>query len=462
MIKKVNKKLFYVILISFFLVNIFYNNLYSYSYNNSINLGKKTEYKSIKGLSTNQGFISEDNYNLFWFIQITDTHFSYPDVDKIASFYQLLNETYNQIDPLFIYHTGDLVEAYLGLQQDSWEWSVYQKALEDNIMNASNYMDVIGNHDASQDPNFTYFLNYSMMGRIFNTTQYSFNKSFDFGNYAFIGLNTAKESYNLIEFGFQGSLNSDEMNWYEYELEKYKNSTKIFVFGHHPPNFPPYYTINSEENVNGKDFYELNEEYNVSYYISGHVHENSFYYSDDLITITTDNFECRGGTYKIICLDNNSLSTSIEDVGDWPQAIITCPANEKYLFEDLNNHHNKIRILAWDPKGIKSVNWSLFDSQGEFQLTNWKILNNISKNSILWEGKINFEFGGDIILKIRVEGGSGITIKELRYNLGNQISFNSLVVAVLMTIGLVSISIIINYYLFKRFKTSEIIARERS
>ncbi|MFX1419322.1 MAG: metallophosphoesterase family protein [Promethearchaeota archaeon] len=439
---------------------IFCNTIYSNSYDIYINLEKSTDFKSIKELSTNQGFISEDNYNIFWFIHITDTHFSWPDDDKIASFYHLLNETYKQIDPLFIYHTGDIVDASFGLQQNIWEWKTYQKALDDNKMNASIYMDVIGNHDAIQDSNFNYFLNYSMMGGSFNTTQCSFNKTFDFGKYAFIGLNTAKESYNLVEFAFQGSLNSSEMNWYENELEKHKNSTKIFVFGHHPPNYPPYYTIKSEDNINGKDFYELNEEYNVSYYLSGHVHENSIYHNEELLTITTGNFEQRGGTYKIICLDNNSLSTSIEDVGNWPQAIITCPASEKYLFEDLSNRDNKIRILTWDPKGIKSVKWSLFDSSGEFQLTNWTSLNNISEKSLLWEAKINFEFGGDILLKIQVEGGSGITTRILRYNLNNQISFNSLVVAIIMTIGLISISIIINYYLFKRFKISEIVRKE--
>ncbi|GAG79188.1 unnamed protein product [marine sediment metagenome] len=134
-----------------------------------------------------------------------------------------------------------------------------------------------------------------MMGLSFNSTQYSFNHSFTFGQYAFIGLDTAKESYNLFEFGFQGFLNSEELDWYENELEKYKDFDKIFVFGHNPSNYPPFYKINSEESLSGKGFYELNEEYNVSFYLSGHIHENSFQYSNNILTSTTSNFDQGGG-----------------------------------------------------------------------------------------------------------------------------------------------------------------------
>ncbi|MHA2038707.1 MAG: metallophosphoesterase family protein, partial [Promethearchaeota archaeon] len=281
------------------------------SYEGSLNIENNDEEEYLKVKSTTEGYMSPNE--LFWFIQISDTQFIWNDLNKLASFYEFLNETYREIKPLFIYHTGDINDANFGLEQDDEAWKKYKKALEDNNMNASIYMDVMGNHDASNDPYFTYFLNFSMMGRSFNATQFSFNHSFAFGEYAFIGLNTAKKSYNIFEFGFQGYLNSEELDWYEAQLEKYKEFDKIFVFGHHPPSHPPFYKIKSEVTGTGRDFYELNDEYNVSFYLSGHIHENVFQYSRDLLTISTSNFDQRGGTYRIVSLDHDRLSTSIQN-----------------------------------------------------------------------------------------------------------------------------------------------------
>ena len=238
---------------------------------------EKTQRSEIVNIGlSNQGFINSSDQNIFWFIQITDTQFVWSASEKISTFNQLLNESFQEINPLFIYNTGDLVDANYGIQQDVEEWELYKKALEDNSMNSSIYIDLIGNHDAAQDSNFSYYLNYSMIGRSFNTLQYSFNKSFSFGKYAFIGLNTAKSSYNLVEFAFHGFLNSTELDWYENELEKFRNFDRIFVFGHHPHNTPPPYLIISNLSSSGKSFFDLNEEFNVFSYFSGHSHVDYF------------------------------------------------------------------------------------------------------------------------------------------------------------------------------------------
>ncbi len=447
MSNKVDKKLLYFVFLLILIFNIHSFSIFSYFHENHLKLETKSEVEYLKIRSSTNGFISSTDIELFWFIQISDTQFLWYDVRKVAEFYKFLNETYNEIRPLFIYHTGDINNANYGLEQDKEGWEYYKKALDDNNMNASIYMDIIGNHDAANDPNFTYFLNYSIMGRTFNTTQYSFNKSITFGNYAFIGLNTAKKSYNLFEFGYQGFLSSAELDWYESELEKYKEFDKIFVFGHHPPSYPPYYEIKSEESLSGKDFNELNEEHNVSFYLAGHTHENYFQYFNNLLTITTSNFDQGGGTYRIISLDNNKLSTSVEYVGDWPQAIITNPPGEKYLFGDLNVKGKKLRVLAWDPEGIISIKWSLFDIKNEFQLINWKSLEKISNEEPLWEGNLNFPNRGNLLIKVKIEGGSGEIVKEFRYFLSDDINSTiSLLVIIILVSGLVSIAITSNHY----------------
>lgn len=444
---KVNKKIINIVFLLIFVFNIRDYTIYPNSYENHLRLEQEDDVKDLQNPLLIEGFVSSNDYKLFWFIQLSDTQFLWYDADKIAKFYKFLNETFKEITPLFIFHTGDIVNANNGLAQDKIEWENYRKALDDNNMNASIYLDIIGNHDAVDNPDFTYFLNYSMIGLSFNTTQYSFNHSFTFGQYAFIGLDTAKDSYNLFEFGFQGFLDSEELDWYENELEKYKEFDKIFVFGHNPSSYPPFYKIKSEVSTSGKDFYELNGEYNVSFYLSGHIHENSFQYSNDLLTITTSNFDQGGGTYRIVSLDNNKLSTSIEYVGNWPQAIITNPPGEEYLLGDLNVVEKKLRVLAWDPKGIDSVKWALYDVQRNIQLINWKPLVKISIEDPLWETDVNFTYRGNLLIKVKIEGQSGEIVKELRYNLiYDDNPTLSILILIILVAGFVSIAVLYNHY----------------
>jgi len=143
---------------------------------NSHLLKKNQGFELSKTNLSNQGIINYSKQRLFWFIHISDTQFVWSANDSINNFYQLLNETYHEINPLFIYNTGDLVDANNGAGQDIKEWKLYQTALEDNKMNSSIYKDLVGNHDAANDPDFSYFLNYSMMGKDLGVLQYSFNK----------------------------------------------------------------------------------------------------------------------------------------------------------------------------------------------------------------------------------------------------------------------------------------------
>ena len=409
---------------------------------NSHLLRKKQELELYKTNVSNQGFINYSKQRLFWFIHISDTQFVWSTNESINRFYQLLNETYKEIKPLFIYNTGDLVDANHGAGQDIEEWKLYQTALKDNKMNSSIYKDLIGNHDAVNDPDFSYFLNFSMTGRKFRALQYSFNKSFSFGKYAFIGLNTAKKSYNLYEFAFIGSLNTSELDWYENELEKYKDFDRIFVFGHHPHYNPAPYLIISNLSTSGKSFFDLNKAYNIDYYLSGHAHVHSYRKDEKLLMITTSNFDYQGGTYRIITIDHNYLSTTIGRIGIWPQAVITYPSNEHPLIEGLN----RLRVLAWDPNGVNSVEWSLYSDKKDFQITNWIPLEKLDGDSPLWEGDFDFQFNGRYILKVKIDGVSGQIIKELNLTSKSGWTFEFSANLIFMIISLVSIAIIILNY----------------
>ena len=80
------------------------------------------------------------------------------------------------------------------------------------------------------------------------------------------------------------------MDWYEGELEKYKNCDRIFAFGHHPINRSNYLLF-SDLTTSGKSLFELNEEYNVFCYFCGHIHDTYFQNSNGMLQVETQNFD---------------------------------------------------------------------------------------------------------------------------------------------------------------------------
>ncbi len=414
----------------------------------------RNNYQDFSYLNTlKNGFTNPGVKNIFWFIQITDTQFIWANQNNLDIFYKFLNETNKIIKPLFIINTGDIVDANNGRSQSHEEWQKYNTSLKENKINSSFYIDLVGNHDGSQDPQFSFFINYSITGSEYNTTHLSFNYSSSFGNYAFIGINTAKDFYeNIIDFAFGGYLNTKELDWYEKELIKYKDYDHIFVFGHHPPFFPPFYQIVSNLSSTGKTFSDLNNEFHVKYYFCGHIHSNYIQKKDGLTSIITDNFNDNNGTYRIVVIDNNQLSTSIEQIGKWPQGIITYPPNHEFYNSQFEINLNKIQVLAWDPKGIISVEWSVYIKDGKL-LKNWTALQRSFESEPLWEGNFcrNLPCENTYIVKVKIEGNSGQIIEEIVYSIPMTINFELMyLILIIFIIGIVCIPIIVIIYYTKK------------
>ncbi|MHA1439182.1 MAG: metallophosphoesterase [Promethearchaeota archaeon] len=402
-----------------------------------------------------QGSIDDGNYEIFWFIHVTDTQFIWYNDEKIHQWETLLNETFKEIKPLFIYNTGDLVnsdyEHFMTANERNQrieEWESYRETLDNNKMNYTIYMDVVGNHDCYGDSGNKYFLKYSMMGRSKDTLQYAFKRSFSFGKYSFIGLHTADNYGVQYPFALFGYLNKEELNWYEDTLENSKDCERIFLFGHQPP-----LEIYSDFNSNGKTFLNLNKKYNVFAYFCGHGHINSFQNVNGLLAIETCNFDEDGGTYRIVSVDQNQLSTSIENVGKWPQGIITYPPREQYINDNLDkNNIQKIRVLAWDPKGVNSVEWCAYKKNGNKKILDWKDLENATNDGPLWEGNWNSNLndGKDYTIKVRIKGGSGEQIKELNFSTKKSLYiglFQLIPLFYISFFALISIIIISTYHL---------------
>ena len=211
------------------------------------------------------GHLSNNSDNLLWFVHISDTHINsfekiYGKQSEILK--HALEDIKNYIKPSFIINTGDLVNGLnpLPYYQDPEQWKIYWAVLQETGMNESFYYDIVGNHDGYGNfDTFSYFLNWSMQKKL----QYTFNRSIGNSNYTFIILNTAWSKYAEWPDGTSGELNVSEMDWFENQLIKYKNSNLTFVFHHHP-----YFDVKDFRTSSGKTFIQLLREYNVSADIS--------------------------------------------------------------------------------------------------------------------------------------------------------------------------------------------------
>lgn len=353
--------------------------------------------------TSNQGFINETGQEVFWFIHITDLHI--PKSNVINNFNIFLNDTCEIINPSFIINTGDLVNGInFGLTRDINQWHTYQNLLTKNNAELSYYIDLMGNHDVSANTDYTPFLQYSMLGSRIYDVNYSFTRNFSFGNYAFICLDTVKDDpydFPYLDFGFDGFIYTDDLDWYESKLEEYKDYDNIFTFSHHPDASSRDYNLISELSSSKLSFAQLTDKYNVSCHISGHTHENHFEERNDVFKIETNDFKT-AGAYRIIAMDHGEISTSIAKVGTWPQYVVTYPPSNKFAPNDFVNNENKIRILAWHPDGINSVKWSAYNNTNSNQITPWKSLSILNHDRPLWEGEWNSTLNGRDNYEIRV------------------------------------------------------------
>jgi hypothetical protein len=263
-----------------------------------------------------------------------------------------LNFTQKIINPAFIVNTGDLVDSdYKGFfqrhtGQRTWEWELYQDALTSTGMNSSFYFDMMGNHDVYSNPSFTFYRNYSMSKEIY----YDFTITTDFGKYHFITLHVPEEYGIRYPFHLFGYLNRTELDWYENRLKEHSDSNLTFTFGHMP----------AYEIAEGKyRFFSLNHQYGVDLYLCGHDH----LFNHEMIDGRMPSY-CTGHMtdgFRIIVIDNDIISTAAVYNDKWPVGVISSPVSVQNINMGLSPSRiriiNEVRVLAWDPTGIKSVEW---------------------------------------------------------------------------------------------------------
>jgi 3',5'-cyclic AMP phosphodiesterase CpdA len=340
---------------------------------------------------------STDSEKIFWFVQTSDVHIGargYPGSENLE---WLVTEAKNVIKPSFIVVTGDLTDSSdrneMGYPDGPHieEWEEYWDIVNTDGINPDFYYDLPGNHDHFDDENFDYYLSNSIQGLATGQTQFSWTRTFDFGTYHFLGINTcgndgAEFSMLPPTYGDNAGLDTDELKFIADDLEDNKNADLTMIFGHHlivkRETDWSYLTGDALEEMTmtaliyGADaFTALMEYYHPLMYAYGHSHvyREEFFIKDMTEGVIYLNVASLSKNdeknYNIIAIDNNGISTTPHTVGVWPAVIITAPLdrnlgmeNNPYTadVEDLTGTSTPIRALVFDTNPVTRVDYRMY------------------------------------------------------------------------------------------------------
>jgi hypothetical protein len=290
----------------------------------------------------------------------------------------LVTQAKDVIQPSFIVVSGDLTDSTNGNLfgfpdgPHQEEWDLYRSILS-NRVEANFYYDLPGNHEQYNDGDFSYYRANSIQGSALNTTQVSWRRSFDFGNYHFLGVNTADNTGSAFSifppYGDHAGLDAGELAFIQNELDNNSDADLTFIFGHHPLSA----TGDSTDTYlyYGRDqFLSLIQTHGISLYGYGHTHEfsESFYTQNVSPGVYYFNVASLGKSsanqYSITAVDCNGISSITETVNTWPVVLITAPM-DKYLggaytpfvYPVPASASNPIRALVFGPNPISSVQY---------------------------------------------------------------------------------------------------------
>ncbi len=381
----------------------------------------RTEYNgsTTTTLQERRAYLSNDTEHIFWFIHVTDVHLGAYTLtgnsrQRFRDFLENAKQIYNSSYQTFIVDTGDLVNGELPVPivQDESQWRERNTSIaaagwwDQNL-----FYDMPGNHDGyGNSDSFSYYLNWSVQQKL----NYNWTRSFIFGNYTFISLNSAPSHGEQWPWGTDAELDRTELDAFEQMLIAAQDSNLTFLFTHHQLS-----DMGGNTSTSGKTFLELLEEYKVAAHIYGHGHENEERNQGGTIAIESDSlgqsFDVPG--YRIFAVDNDGISTKFQALNSWPAVIITCPIDRGLTMQAFDIDSNltavPIRALVFDVNDIISA---------EFRIDggSWHSMNQASINEYLWTASFNASnFGkGEHSIQVRAISSSGTTSDSITVRIG--------------------------------------------
>lgn len=359
------------------------------------------------GSNPHSAVYSTDSEKIFWFILASDTHIGAYGKPAGERLQWLVDEAKRVINPSFIVNTGDLTDCS-GWHESGYpdgpypaEWQEYNRIVTEYGMTPDFYYDLPGNHDHFGDRDFYYYLNYSIQGLATTQTQFSWDRTFDFGTYHFLAINTngndgAEFSFLPPAYGDNAGLDSAELAFIEADLADPENreADLTMIFGHHlivtrETDWSYFNDDELEATTMTALFYGADElialmnRYSPLMYAYGHSHvyREEFFtkdMSEGVIYLNAASMtKNESKNYNIIAIDNNGISTVAPTIGVWPAVLITAPLdknlgmrNDPYTAhaEDLTDGATPIRALVFDPNPVQRVDYRMYrvtESTGE-------------------------------------------------------------------------------------------------
>jgi hypothetical protein len=314
----------------------------------------------------------DDADELFWFLQISDTHvgedllYGAQDTDNLDA---LVGETVDTILPEFVVLTGDIVDATNGWLWPTWqyqdEWDEYRSVIDGWGMDITFFHDVSGNHDAYTDPGLTYYLGNSLTGQAYGTWHEAWTHSFAWGEYLFVGLNTADTDGSMPGLESQG-LDTDELVFLEDSLINYGSADLAFVFTHYPLSYFDY---------GDAELTTLLSDHQVSAWANGHIHNHSLQWQDATLHFNLDSLgRSDTGNLGIFAVDHDGVAARGVDFGSWPLVLVTAPTDTSlggtnpYSYPvSASQVANPVRALVFDTQAIALVEFEV-DGADDFPM----------------------------------------------------------------------------------------------
>jgi hypothetical protein len=375
-------------------------------------------------------YYSSDTDKVFWFIHASDLHIGTSGSTDTSNLQWLVTTARSVIDPSFIVVTGDLTDStngnFFGLPNGPYqaEWNEYWSIVGN--LSADFFYDLPGNHDAYNDRDFAYYLANSVQGRATGKTQVSWTKTFPFGTYHFLGVNSADntgDEFSIFPpYGDHAGLDSTELAFINSSLAANAGAALTMVFGHHPVTS----TGSSSDTYlyyGHQAFIGALDSYSASEYGYGHTHadsETQFAGNGYTGLMTGDgirysNVSSLGkdspNSFSLVAIDCNGVSSVTRSVGSWPVVLITAPVNRlvgsavnPYAYTVPASSTNPIRALVFDAATVSLV-------QFRVDAGTWQQMSRVAANPDLWNGTWNASATtpGNHTIEVRATGTSVVS-----------------------------------------------------